>query len=274
VTSLTALEPAELARMCAERGARVVRDGHVYRVYPPDPSKRPVFFSAIRTRQGASLDTQIRDLRRAGLDLRAPVRTPPAAPPKSVPARTPVRAPSRTATAVQPEPQEDEVPQTATPDRTVVPHGPLATRKEAAELREMVRSSQDAVMGMLAQAEQQITDLKAEVARLGGEVTDLRAEVTSLRTGVKPPSKAEQVRAAVFAYFEAHPGMKLSPQLVEVNAEGTLPQGLHATAVANACKELANAGKLKGGASRDSRNRERGIYWYEPPTEDPAPAQE
>lgn len=249
VRRIGALTPDQLADLCREQGARVELDGTTYKVWPTDKTLRPVFFSSVKLGNGASLDNRIRDLRKSGIDIHAQPVAPAA------------------------EPTQEDESMTAARRADI---SPIITQREAGELREMVRAASDTTVEMLATAERELRAVKDETAStirsLRAELAEVRAEVRDLRAGgpvvaPKEPTKTEIVREAVLAYFLAHPGMKLTPQLIELNIGDDLPEGRGPTMVAGVCKTLATAGKISGGASRDRANRERGIYWYDPPAE-------
>jgi hypothetical protein len=263
VTRIGAIVPKDLARMCEAHPAvdRVILDGHTYRVFPKDRDERPVFFSSMRFGSSGMCENTLRDLRKSGIDVER-VHEP--EPPKAL---ADIRTPSRPKPT--PPPQENDTVSAAT-TTTPTPRrlGPVMTRDEGADLREMVRASSDATVEMLAQADGQMRELRAVVEEQGRTLAALRREVRDLRAnGVAVPSKSARIREAILAYLMARPGERTTPQLIELNIGDTLPEDRSASMVATACKELATAGKIQGGGTRDIPAKAKGIYWYEPPAD-------
>jgi hypothetical protein len=254
VVRLTGITPRELARRCRAHPAvdRVESTGTDYRVYPTDITCRPVFFSKAGFGSSGKCENTLRDLRKSGIDVERPPDPIPTPKPTPIPTtqEAPVSAPARPA-----------------------PHAPLMDRREGAELRDMVRlavEGTDAVTAMMVEAEKRVAAVEADLAAAVARIERQDREIAQLRSGgaaARPPSQAELIRNIVVDYFKSMPGVKLSPQVVDLNAPG-LPEGRGATATANACKALANDGVLCGGGRREQSNREKGIYWYEPPAEE------
>lgn len=230
--SLGQARPQDLAALCEAHPDvnRVELNGQTYGVYPKNVGKRPVYFSAARIGNGSNLDNLLRDFRKSGIDLERPAT------------------------------QEDTVSRPTTPERNS-PIPPVATRREVEDLREMIRTAQETTLGMLTEEEKRITELTTEVG-------ELRAQVARLSAGgvaVRPESTSSIVRRLVRTYFEAHPGMKLNPALVELNLADDLPAGVGKTMVANETRNLRDQGVLRGGSAGPTKGGpDRGIYWYEP----------
>jgi hypothetical protein len=267
-TSAPAWTPDEVAERCRALGARVVLKSNQYRVYPPDGGG-PVFFNAFQESRGVHLPNVLRDLRRHGLDLleawqeeqeaqRRSVR--PAPEPLARPAIDPATAARLAAKVDHPVGQTFSTTTkeaamaapTPRPHPTTIPTGP-AIQRQLEELREMVRRQDESFLEMLAQQEARTRALEEQLADiLSGE-------------GPRAPSLSELVRRAVLAWFEAHPGMKITPQLLEMNLEGQLPEKRSKAMVAAACRDLALAGKLDGGGPRSGDGAGRGVYWLAEP---------
>lgn len=262
--------PKELADRCEALKARVTITGNRYRVYPPNGG-RPVFFDAGRDSRGSHLPNVLRDLREGGLDLVAAweeeqrTKKAPTPPRLEQPAVDPEIAAAIRAKLAEDSAEDDD---TTTKEATVADPRPTPpvripfdARREMSELRDMIRSQDASHLEMMAQAD-------ARIRMLEDQLSDLLSGRT-----VRPPSVSELVRRAVLAWFEEHPGMKITPQLLEMNLDGQLPEGHGKTMVAGACRELAMAGKLNGGGPRAGEGAARGVYWLtepEPtaPTED------
>lgn len=237
---LGALTPRQLALMLAEHPAvkAVTQDGVTWKVFPKDATKRPVFFTSIRFGNGVTLANILRDLRRSGIDLERPEPTPETTTKETaVAAPTPKDMPTSTVTRL-----------------------PRDAREEIAELRDMVRKSTEAnasevgaALGMLAEADRRITELMGRVARLEGQLVGAR----------KAPSVTELTRGAVLRWFREHPMMRISPQLLEMNAGDQLPEARGKTTVAGVCADLVKAGHLCGGGTKTGAGT-HGIYWYDP----------
>lgn len=258
--------PSELADRCEALGARVTMTGNQYRVYPPNGG-RPVFFDSGRDSRGSHLPNVLRDLRHGGLDLvgawEEEQRTKRPAP------RPQLERPvidQGTVAAVMAKLAESSTPTTAPttkeatvadPKPTALARIPFDARREMAELREMIRSQDASHLEMMAQADARIRSLE-----------DQLADIMAGRT-VRPPSTSELVRRVVLAWFEEHPGMKITPQLLEMNLNGQLPEKTSKTMVAGACRELALAGKLNGGGPRVGDATGRGVYWLAEPAAEP-----
>lgn len=251
-SSAPAWTPREVADRCEALGARVELKGTKYRVYPPDGGQ-PVFFNAQRETNGSHLPNVLRDLRRNGLDLQDAER-------EAQERRKSERAPEPMTQRLAPEVVAAVAATRTTTDRRTtvatpndVPRIPFDARREMAELRDMVRKQGDDALEMLAAAERRIEALE-----------DQLADIMAGRT-VRPPSVSELVRRAVLAWFEAHPGMKITPQLLEMQNDIALPEGYGRTMVAGACRDLAMAAKLDGGGPRSGEGAARGVYWLAEP---------
>lgn len=257
VAAVPVLSPDELADICRSvEGCRVELDGTTYRVYPPNRGTSPVFFSSIRLRTSSGMANKISDLRRAGIDVRAILaeRTKP----------TPKPGP----------PKQQEDPTTMTAER-VPDISPAMTRREGAELREMVRKVSetcDALAGMLAEADRRVIAQAETIADQGAALDEVRAEVRHLRSAgpvakpkAKPLSRAEVIRRAALAWFTAHPGTRMNPAGLAGNIGDDLPEDWQPSEIGGACRDLVKAGKIKGGATRDTPAARKGLYWYEPP---------
>jgi hypothetical protein len=221
--------------------AQVKLDGARYKVVPGKSGKQIVYFTAVRFGNGPQVGNILRDLRKAGIDLERPEPKPAPAQPAAKPA-----APPQENTMSGPGP------------------GPLATRAEVEDTREMVRTLESDLLGLLGQAEGRLTKQESELNALREEVAELRR-----RGPARPPvvSAADRMRAIVLAYFEAHRGEYLTPQVVDFNLvkSGKLPANRMKTAVATACKQLSKAGTIKGGGSNgNASDPMRGIYYMEP----------
>jgi hypothetical protein len=263
-TSTPAWTPSEVAERCRALGARVELKGVKYRVYPPDGGG-PVFFNAYQESRGVHLPNVLRDLRRCGLDLqeaeqeereRRSARPAPAALARPIADPAIVAAiQAKLAEASSNDTTDDtEEAAVAAPRDTpaAMPRAtPFDARRELAELREMIRSQDASHLEMMAQADARIRALEDQLADLlSGRIT-------------RPPSITELVRRAVLAWFEAHPGLKVTPALLEMNLDGKLPKGHAKTAVAGACRDLVIAGKLRSGGAGPATGPAalRGIYW-------------
>lgn len=249
------LSPNELAERCRVWGARVELDGNKYKVYPADRSLRPLTFSAahIPDARGSHYDNLLRDLRKAGVDVR---QDPPSTAPQPAAPRTTITNPITTT----------EEPTVSAPERKTVPS--MATRTEVQDVRDMVRTAQETVLGMLADADKLIGELRDEVGDLRRDVRLLTARVERAERGGRPPevSAAEKMRAAVLAYFEAHRGEYLTAQVVDMNLvrSGVIPADRMKTAVATACKQLSTAGRISGGGSNgNTSDPMRGVYYLD-----------
>lgn len=255
-TSAPAWTPREVAERCEALGARVELKGTKYRVYPPRGGG-PVFFSAQREKNGSHLPNVLRDLRRLGLDLAGAERemrerlSPRPPTPLTRSAISSVTA-AKLAELVNDTTTEQEPPMAApkpTPPTSIT----FNVRQEIADLRETLRRQGDTALEMLASAERRIEALEAEVAQLRG------------RGGLnRGPSTSELVRRAVLAWFIAHPGMRITPQVLEMNLDGQLPEGYGKTMVAGGCRDLTHAGRLQGGGTKAGEAPSRGVYWYDP----------
>lgn len=252
-----AWSPGELADRCEALGARVAITSNQYRVYPPNGG-RPVFFNSDRDSSGAHLPNILRDLRQGGLDVVGAWEAEQRA--KRPVVRTALERPlipdPDTVAAVRAKLAENTTPTTkeaamAAPRDTPasMPRIPFDARREMSELREMIRNQDASHLEMMAQADARIRVLEDQLA-------DLLAGRT-----VRPPSISELVRRVVLAWFEAHPGMKITPQILEINLEGQLPDGHGKTMVAGACRDLVLAGKVAGGSPRSGEGAGRGVYW-------------
>jgi uncharacterized coiled-coil protein SlyX len=270
--TLAALDPADLARMCEERGARVVLENQTYRIYPPDPAQRPVFFSALRQRKGASLDDQVRNLRRSGLDLTQPL------PEKQAP---------KTGTETKSTETKDDDTVGNTMNGVISP----AMRKELDDTRGMVRNLSDTTVQMLADAEDRVTELRVKLAgaeetilRLsatvesqGRSIAHLARSVSALQAGAAEPPRVrtaiEVTMDAVLAFLTEHAGLKLSPVALLSNIdEDRLPERASAQTIGMACRRLVEEGRIRGGAPRNKINTTGtgnrsswGVYWVEKP---------
>jgi hypothetical protein len=258
-TSAPAWTPDEVAERCQALGARVELKGTKYRVYPPEGGG-PVFFNSYREANGAHLGNVLRELRRFGLDLVEAERerrsaTPPAQLTRPVADPAIVAAiQAKLAEAADNDTTTEQEPAMATPKPT--PPTPITfnVRTELAELREAMQRQGDTAMEMLADAERRIDALEAELA--------------AIRTSgvTRGPSTSELVRQAVLAWFVAHPGQRMTPQVLEMNldADGALPERHGKTMVAAGCRDLLLAGRLQGGGAKEGSQPTRGIYWYDP----------
>lgn len=258
-TSAPAWTPSEVAERCAALGARVELKGTKYRVYPPEGGG-PVFFNAQRETNGSHLPNVLRDLRRFGLDLqeagreeRRSARPAPVA--LARPAVDPATAQRLTERLTGPDddPDDDNTEEAAVAAPRDTPADmariPFDARREMSELREMIRSQDASHLEMMAQADVRIRALEERLDDLmSGRI-------------VRPPSISELVRRAVLAWFEAHPGLKVTPALLEMNLGNQLPKGYGKTAVAGACRDLVLAGKILGGGPSTGSAANRGIYW-------------
>lgn len=231
--------PRQLAMMLAEHPAvkAVTQDGATWKVFPKDSTKRPIFFTSVRFGSGVMLANILRDLRRSGIDLERPEVAAPTTKENAVVAPSPKDMPSSTVTRL-----------------------PRDAREEIAELREMVRRSTETsasevseALGMLAEADRRVRELEGRVARLEGQLVGAR----------KAPTVTELTRGAVLRWFREHPGMRISPQLLEMNAGDQLPEARGKTTVAGVCADLVKAGHLQGGGTKSGVGT-HGIYWYDP----------
>jgi hypothetical protein len=265
-SSAPAWTPREVADRCEALGARVELKGAKYRVYPPRGGG-PVFFNAQRETNGSHLSNVLRDLRRLGLDLAEAER--------EIQERRSTLVPTAVLTVrdrISPEtqaaikaiateaiaarsttPTTEQEPPMAAPKPTPPTSITFNVRQEIADLRETLRRQGDTALEMLASAERRIAALEAEVAELRG------------RGGLnRGPSTSELVRRSVLAWFIAHPGMRITPQVLEMNLDGQLPEGYGKTMVAGGCRDLTHAGRLQGGGTKAGEAPSRGVYWYDP----------
>jgi hypothetical protein len=237
----------EIAKRCEALGARVEYSGSRYRVYPPDPSKRPVFF-ARKLHVGPEIPNILRTLAQAGLNILAEDKEP-----------APVPTPADVARKIAPvngAPMKDQVHKSV--------HG-------------QQQGSIDELLGLLAEAEKRIDRLQDEVTQLKLDqertTRNLVERIMRLEDGRPLPPRVtvgQLVREAVLEFLKARPGEKWSPQMIEMNMTDKLPEERGKTAVANACKDLAIEGQLQGGGSNKKGEAQatRGIYWYDPPADD------
>jgi hypothetical protein len=270
-TSAPAWTPTEVAERCEALGARVELVGPRYVIYPPNGG-RIIRFNRKREQNGTHLPNVLKDLRIAGLDLVAAWReeqerrsTQPAPEPLARPAldqATAQRLAAKVAHSVgqtfsTTTKEAAMAAPTPRPSPSTIPTAPAILR-QLEELREMIRRQDESHLEMLGQAD--------------GRIRALEARLDDIMSGQapRPPSISELVRRAVLAWFEAHPGMKITPQLLEMNLDGQLPETTGKTMVAGACRDLALAGKLDGGGPRAGDGAGRGVYWLaEPKTEAP-----
>jgi hypothetical protein len=237
---LGALTPTELAdRVRNHPGTdRVELDGITWRAYPRDRSARPVFWSAARMGSGTQLPNVLRDLRRSGMDIERPPATTPAPTTQEEPVASP-----------------RDMPRTP----TTIPTGPAVT-KELAELRDMVRRASDRAEAAEKSALEFGVEAERRISQLGDRIARLEDQLAG---GRKPPTITELTRAAVHRWFRDHPGMRLTPQILELNAGDDLPAGRGKTTVAGVCADLVRAGLLSGGAASGQPDS-RGVYWFDP----------
>lgn len=258
-TSAPAWTPDEVAERCRALGARVELKSTKYRVYPPDGGG-PVFFNAYRETNGSHLPNVLRELRRCGLDLveaeqeRRSATTPSPMTRQVVDPEIMAAIQAKLSAAADDDTTTEQEPAMAAPKPT--PPTPITfnVRTELAQLREAMQRQGDTAMEMLADAERRIGALEAELA--------------AIRSGgvARGPSTSELVRQAVLAWFVAHPGQRMTPQVLEMNldADGGLPAGTGKTMVAGGCRDLLQAGRLQGGGAKEGSQPTRGIYWYDP----------
>jgi hypothetical protein len=134
--------------------------------------------------------------------------------------------------------------------------------RELAELREMIRN----------QAETAETERLELLGQLGEMERRVRALEDQLVGGVERPGPArpatvtELVRAVVLRWFEDHRGLKITPQMLEMNLDD-LPAGRGKTTVAGVCRDLVTDGLLQGGGTREGVSLLRGVYWMAPEPE-------
>jgi hypothetical protein len=234
------ITPQDMADRAEAMGARVVAVGDKIKVFPPNGGGMIVL--PTRMGNGTERANLIARLHREGLD----VMTPP-----EKPRPTPLVIPAKKGPAT--------VPTTDT----------------------------ETLLGLLGQAEQRITSLTSRVDLTVSRVEALELErdvlmrardnlvkrVTELeRAGgtaaPAPPSAIEVVRQLVLDFLSAHRGLKMTPETIKSNIIDSIPADAGATYVANACKDLALAGKIQGGGTngRDGKapSGHRGIYWMDP----------
>jgi hypothetical protein len=249
------MTPDEIAKRCEARGARVIRDGHNFKVYPGDPSKPPLSFSALHIgTRGAGRANLLSDLRKRGIDVLAdtPADQPPVITKKepTVAAPTePTRPPAEDRTNIR---GNGDSPYVQRP--TVVP---FDYRKAYEDLKGQ--------LSILARRlEESETTVAGLVAGLDTKVTEMdgRLETVAPRPKPKPLSVSALCRREVLAFLEEHPGLKWSPSAIEGNISDRLPANRAKTSVALALQALAKAGKIQGGARGISETM--GLYWLEP----------
>lgn len=251
------LTPEEIADLARERGARVVDDGIKYVIYPPDGG-RPVFMSKAHLRGRAPLD-KIADLRRHGVDVMAPV---PAAPT------------CNTTT-------EEEMPSPMEMDNGIrASIGQLAERLDDMETTVKLLGEQgETLLAMMATADQRLSGLGDKVMAhttaidvLVGQLAGLDARVSAVVSTTSKAAKVPQVqvvRDMILTWFREHPDLRMSPAALAANLTDRLPQGLSASYIANACRDLVKTGELQGGGRppKDGAKRTQGVasmfgvYW-------------
>lgn len=244
------LTPDEIAARCERLGAEVDQRGGRWWVFPPNGTSRPIVFSVL-IMKGNHARNVVSDLRKAGLDVMTDR------------ARGVAPKPVNPAPVVEPQ-QSGEPMATPTPDQMPPRIAAFDARAAVADLRDQLRQLSDTTIKMLAEAEDRVTAAEARIGELEG-----RVEVFAPAPKVRPPSAGELIQAAILTFFrEQLPrNFKVSPSSVEGNIAEWLPEKRAKTAVAHACRELAIAGKLSGGAG--SANPIHGLYWLDPePTTD------
>lgn len=256
-TGIGSLTPAEIADRC-ERwyGARVVRPGEDgsdrYKVYPPDPSHRPIFY-ARKLHSGPEIPNIVNTLRKAGMDILAE-------PDKEDP---PVPTPADIAAKVRTNGAPVTTPK-ATPD-----YDTLIEMLAGAERRvDRVQENLLAEVEIRRELQERVERLETEARAFPQVVRSLVERIEQLESGghSRGPTTIEIVREKVLEFLKARPGEKWSPQMIEMNLGDQLPEARNKTAVANACKDLAELGRLQGGGTnkKGASQATRGIYWYEP----------
>lgn len=175
------LTSKELAERAESLGARVELRGGRYRVYPPDPTKPPVFFGT-RLHRGSEYRNIVGQLRRVGLDVLPE-------PPKEPPMPSPVDVAESVA-------------------RNGAGRKPAASTAALAELREQVA----AMLEMLAEAETRDRVLGERLDRLTARVD---------ATPGAPPERdpTAELDEAILALMKATP-IKLLAAVVAENLTG------------------------------------------------------
>lgn len=257
---LGSMTPDEIAKRCEARGARVIRDGHIFKVYPGDPRKPPLSFSALHVgARGAARSNLVSDLRKRGIDVLAdtPADQPPVITKKEptvVAPTEPTRPPAEDRTNIR---GNGDSPYVQRP--TVVPFDYRKAyedvKGQVAALAKRLEESETTTLGMLEPIQAQLTEM------------DARLETVAPKPKPKPPSTSAICRREVLAFFAAVPaGFKASPSTVEANIADRLPADRAKTSVALACQALQKDGKLAGGARGISATM--GLYWREEPKKD------
>lgn len=269
--------PAELAARCEALGARVEEVGNRYVVYPPDGG-RIVRFNRTREQNGTHLPNVLKLLREGGLDVVAawhdeqeqrrsarPTPDPLAKPALDPQIAAKIRAQLETTTTTTTKETAMAVPQDPRPTPTPLPTAPAILR-QLAELRDMVRAAVDGAAELVAEQEERYSAQLADAAKRIAALEERLDNLTGGRVPIRPVSITELVRRAALAWFEAHPGVRTTPQLLEAMLGDQLPEGRGKTTLAGVCMDLAKAGEIQGGGANS-----RGIYWLEPK---PAPAED
>lgn len=228
-TGVGNLAPAEIAKRAEQLGARVEFAGFKYKIFPADPSQRPIFF-ADRFTNGADRSNVLARLRRAGLDVTAePISEEKSAMP--VAAATPAAMPERKPVAVA-----ARQPATVTFLPTV------------GELHEQVKT----MFEMLAEAESRVDANAAETAKLRTELDALRAanaeqrkRITALERrvaggGAAPKDPNAELDAAILAFMRATP-VKLTAAVIAANIDVETSGNM----VGKRLQALAGAGKIE-----------------------------
>jgi hypothetical protein len=259
------ITPKQIADRAEELGARVASTGDRYKIFPPDPDQDMISIPA-RMGNGTERANLIARLRRAGLDIMKP---------------SPADIPRKTINAAASAPVDTSalLEMLAESERR---HAELLDRVRTLEEREEdpeVLRQVEAQRLLIGDAAQSIDNLtrrmvryEQDIAVLGEARDRLVARVEELERGwsgevVRKPTSAV-VRDLALAWFENHPGIRVSPELVKLNLGDQLPADTRPEAVATACKDLATAGKISGGGTNTKGKRgptgTRGIYWFEP----------
>lgn len=280
----------ELAKLLRDHPAvRLVEKlGGQYRVYPVDTTKRPVFFTEARVRYGRGKMNLLQHLRRSGIDLERtePDDQPePTDQPTTEPTTeqepvmaTPKDMPARVATPVEELRDDFEKLREAL---TLTADGMQAELRAALEMLAEAERRQTEQAGLLKKHNQMITNLFVRTGDLQARVDTIAANGTA-PTGAEPDrppilTLSQRVEAIVLEFLAAHPGLKMSPAMLEANLADQLPPGRQKTTTSMVLREMAQAEPPRvrvfypRGESRPGGAPP--LYWLDPPAE-PEQAQE
>lgn len=254
-TGIGNLSAAEIANRCESwYGARVEEENNRYKVYPPDPTQRPVFF-ARKLHNGPEIPNVVNTLRKAGLDVTTEPATEEPAPMKPTPAD--VAAQIRNGSPIRKSEDQDEQDLLAL----------LAEAERQIDMLKRTTKVQQERIGELDQGVRDATKLASHAANQAIRLADRVARLEQRPTAEPAKSTAQVIREVVLAFLQRRPGERWTPQMIEMNLGEELPER-GKTAVASACKGLAAAGLLRGGGQyRKGDPGYRGVYWYEEPAD-------